>query len=197
MNSELRTYDKAVGEIHVAIGQLLHALDDRDQLDEVIDSFRADQQRLVAAMATVEDLMRSPSDPYHDRLIASYSQIRRFLPGLIAAIDFESTKSSAPVLAALASLEQWFGEQPRATTKPVDELPNEVITMGWEAHVITDTGAVNRAAYTCCVLDGLRRGLRRRDIYTPNSIRWVTREPNSSTLTCGINNVTRHVPGSR
>jgi len=170
--AELRTYDKAVGEIHIAIGQLLHALDDRDQLDEVIDSFRADQQRLVAAMATVEDLMRSPSDPYHDRLIASYSQIRRFLPGLIAAIDFESTESSAPVLAALVSLEQWFDEQPRATTKPVDELPNEVITTSWEAHVITDTGAVNRAAYTCCVLDGLRRGLRRRDIYTPNSIRW-------------------------
>ena len=55
----------------------------RPQLNEVIETFRADQERLVAAMATVEDLMRSPSDPYHDRLIDSYSQIRRFLPGLI------------------------------------------------------------------------------------------------------------------
>ena len=132
----------------------------------------ADQERLVTAMATVEELMRSPTDPYHDRLIASYSQIRRFLPGLIAAIDFEATESAAPILTALGSLDAWFQDQPRTTTKPVDELPGEVITTGWEPHVITDTGDVNRAAYTCCVLDGLRKGLRRRDIYTPNSIRW-------------------------
>ena len=123
-------------------------------------------------MATVEELMRSPSDPFHDRLIASYSQIRRFLPGLIAAIDFDSTESSAPVLAALTSLDQWFTDQPRTATKPATDLPSEVITSGWAPHVITETGDIDRAGYTCCVLDGLRRGLRRRDIYTPDSIRW-------------------------
>jgi len=33
-------------------------------------------------------------------------------------------------------------------------------------------GSVNRAAYACCVLDRLRAGLRRRDVYVPKSIRW-------------------------
>ena len=114
--AELRTYDRAVAEIHTAISQIFAAIDDRNELDEVIDSLRIDQQRLVTAMSTVEDLMRSPTDPYHDRLIASYSQIRRFLPGLIAAIHFESTNSAAPILAALNSLDAWFQDQPRTTS---------------------------------------------------------------------------------
>src|SRR5439155_1161852 len=33
-------------------------------------------------------------------------------------------------------------------------------------------GTVDRAAYACCVLDRLRVGLRRRDVYAPGSVRW-------------------------
>lgn len=43
----------------------------------------------------------------------------------------------------------------------------------WEPYVGNrETGAVNQAAYACCVLDRLRVGLRRRDVYAPGSVRW-------------------------
>ena len=48
-----------------------------------------------------------------------------------------------------------------------------VVTPSWEPHVRDrETGTVDRAAYACCVLDRLRVGLRRRDVYTPGSVRW-------------------------
>jgi len=52
-------------------------------------------------------------------------------------------------------------------------VPLDVISASWEPHVRDrDDGSVNRAAYACCVLDRLRVGLRRRDLYAPGSIRW-------------------------
>jgi hypothetical protein len=43
------------------------------------------------------------------------------------------------------------------------------------------TGTVDRAAYTCCVLDQVRTRLRRRDIYAPGSTRWG--DPRAELLT--------------
>ncbi len=40
---------------------------------------------------------------------------------------------------------------------------------------------VDRAAYTCCVLDQVRTRLRRRDIYAPGSTRWG--DPRAELLT--------------
>jgi hypothetical protein len=49
----------------------------------------------------------------------------------------------------------------------------DVVSPSWEPHVRDRRdGTVNRAAYACCVLDRLRVGLRRRDVYAPGSIRW-------------------------
>ena len=48
-----------------------------------------------------------------------------------------------------------------------------VVTPSWRPHVHDlQTGTVDRAAYTCCVLDQVRTRLRRRDIYAPGSTRW-------------------------
>ncbi len=48
-----------------------------------------------------------------------------------------------------------------------------MVSATWKPHVRDrNDGTVNRAAYACCVLDRLRVGLRRRDLYVPGSIRW-------------------------
>src|SRR6266542_3783520 len=72
--------------------------------------------------------------------------------------------------------------KPRTTRRPAGEVPLEVITPSWQPHVHDrDTGTVDRAGYTCCVLDQLRTRLRRRDIYAPGSTRWG--DPRAELLT--------------
>ncbi len=48
-----------------------------------------------------------------------------------------------------------------------------MVNASLEPHVRDrETGTVDRAAYACCVLDRIRVGLRRRDVYAPGSVRW-------------------------
>jgi hypothetical protein len=57
-----------------------------------------------------------------------------------------------------------------------------VVTPSWRPHVHDqDSDTVDRAAYTCCVLDQVRIRLRRRDIYAPGSTRWG--DPRAELLT--------------
>jgi TnpA family transposase len=124
-------------------------------------------------MGTVTALMRPPADPYHERLVACYPQIRRFLPLLIDAVAMESTAPARPVLEAFEALGAWLTERPHTSRLSAAEVPLEVVNASWEPHVLDrDDGTVNRAAYACCVLDRVRVGLRRRDLYAPGSIRW-------------------------
>jgi hypothetical protein len=44
--AELRTYDRAVGEIRTALDQILSVIDDPDQMAEVTQHLRQDRERL-------------------------------------------------------------------------------------------------------------------------------------------------------
>ena len=179
---ELRDYDQAVAAVHTRMRLLLDALDDQAALPEVLESFRADRAGIEANMGTVANLMRPPGDPFHERLVATYPQLRRFLPRLIEALDLEGIASARPVLEACHALGDWLAGKPRTTRRPAGEVPLEVITPSWQPHVHDrDTGTVDRAGYTCCVLDQFRTRLRRRDIYAPGSTRWG--DPRAELLT--------------
>ena len=155
-----------------ALGAVLNALHQPDDLTDAIEDLRSNRTEIAEAMATVTELMRSPSDPFHDRLIAAYPQIRRFLPDLLAALDLDATPASAPVVEAVDALDEWLNTLPRTTNRPDSEVPTEIVPTSWQRYVHPESGRVNRAAYACCVLDQLRSGLRRRDIYLPDSRRW-------------------------
>jgi hypothetical protein len=170
---ELRDYDRAVGDLQAAMQSVLDALDDEAAIVVVLDALREDRDHIVGALGTVTTLMRPPADPFHERLVACYPQIRRFLPLLIDAVAMESTAPARPVLDAYHALGTWLAERPHTTRLPDTEVPLEVVSASWEPHVRDrEDGTVNRAAYACCVLDRLRVGLRRRDVYAPGSIRW-------------------------
>ncbi len=161
---------------------LLEGLDDPAALPGVLDGLRAERAGIDAAMGTVAALMRPPADPFHERLVSTYPQIRRFLPGLIEAIDLQATADARPVLAAYHALSRWLADKPRTTHRPAEELDLDVVTSSWAPHVHDrDDDTVNRAAYACCVLDALRTRLRRRDIYAPTSTRWG--DPRAELLT--------------
>ncbi|MEJ7765310.1 MAG: Tn3 family transposase, partial [Acidimicrobiales bacterium] len=170
---ELREYDVAVGELQATMQSVLDALDDGTAITVVLESLRKDRDRIVAVLGTVTTLMRPPGDPFHERLVASYPQIRRFLPQLIGAVAMESAAPARPVLDAYQALGTWLTDRPRTTHLPETEVPLDVVSASWDPHVRDrDDGTVNRAAYACCVLDQLRVGLRRRDVYVPGSTRW-------------------------
>ena len=170
---ELRDYDAAVFEVHARMRCLLDALDDDPALAGVLEEFRIGRAGIEENMTTVKALMRPPSDPFHERLVAAYPQIRRFVPTLIEALELEAIDSARPVLTAWRALGDWFAGKPRTTSRPADELPLGVVTPSWRPHVHDQqAGTVDRAGYTCCVLDQLRVRLRRRDIYAPGSTRW-------------------------
>ena len=46
----------------------------------VLAALRDEREAIVGAWQTVTTLMRPPADPFHERLVAAYPQIRRFLP---------------------------------------------------------------------------------------------------------------------
>ena len=170
---ELRDYDRAVGELQARMQSVLDALDDEAAIAVVLAALREDRDQLIGALETVTSLMRPPTDPFYERLVASYPQIRRFLPLLIDAVAMESTAPARPVLDAYRALGIWLAERPHTTRLLDTEVPMEVVSASWEPHVRDrEDGSVNRAAYACCVLDRLRIGLRRRDVYVPGSIRW-------------------------
>lgn len=57
---------------------LLDVLDDDAAIAGVLAALREDRERIVGALATVTTLMRWPDDPFHQRLVTAYPQIRRF-----------------------------------------------------------------------------------------------------------------------
>jgi hypothetical protein len=92
---ELRVYDQAVAALHARMRSVLDALGDGPALTRVLESLRTERTEVQQHMDTVEALMRPLGDPFHERLVASYPQIRRFLPLFIDAFDLASIPAAA------------------------------------------------------------------------------------------------------
>lgn len=121
---ELKDYDRAVGELHARMQSVLDALDDEEAIAAVLAALREEREGIAGAMGTVTALMRPPADPYHERLVACYPQIRRFLPMLIEALAMDSTAPARPVLEAFGALGTWLAERPHTARLPsVDHRP--------------------------------------------------------------------------
>lgn len=179
---QLRDYDTAVAAVHARMRSVLDALEDAPALTGVLGELRTDRAAIEGNMDTVARLMRPPGDPFHERLVAAFPHIRRFLPRLIEALRLEGIDSAQPVLAAYHALGDWLVDKPRTTHRPDTEVPLDIVTPSWEPYVHdAQTGTIDRAGYACCVLDALRTRLRRRDVYTPGSTRWG--DPRAELLT--------------
>lgn len=150
-DKDRRDYERAVSEVHAALRTVLDALDDPATVDDAIAVIRDDRQQLDEALGTVTALMRSPSDPFHDRLVAVYPQIRKFLTRFLAAVSFESIDTEAPVLEAFEFLRDWHESRPRTTRLPEDEVPLDVLTTSWGRTCWTVTMTPSTAPHTCAV----------------------------------------------
>ncbi|MFA5504042.1 MAG: Tn3 family transposase [Vulcanimicrobiota bacterium] len=126
---------------------------------------------LTQAVANVETLVRPPDDVYYSELDAHYRSIRIFLPTLLQHIQFGANPAGKAVVAGFEWLKAQEGKRaPRSLPAPRD-----VVTKPWERYVLGENGTIDSRAYMFCVLDGLRKGLRRRDVFVSPS--WRYRDP--------------------
>jgi len=144
-------------------------------LDTAVDDVRAaiyetviSPDELKEALDEAEGLQRPADDGYLDLLVERYSQIRRFAPLVLETLDFQETKGSSSLLAAVDMLVRLNREKKRRIPPGVDL---SFVPSSWSAYVNPDGDEVDRRAFEVCALSELRAGLRAGDIWLEDSRR--------------------------
>ena len=122
---------------------------------------------LEEAIAKVDDLARSPDDPYFDEIVALYGRVQRFLPHMARAVEFGALPAGRAVIEAihhLRALER--GNKARAA------YPVEFVPKPWMARVKKGE-SVEHQAWTLCLLERMRVALRKREIFVTPSLRYA------------------------
>jgi TnpA family transposase len=163
----IKDLDRAATVLAKACRTLLDLeLADSDLRDTVFA--HTSREDLTQALANVEELVRPPDDVYYRELDGRYRAIRIFLPTLLQHIQFGSSPAGEPVAAGF----NWLRSH-EMHIKPEPQAPRNVITKPWQRHVLREDDSVDPRAYTFCVLEGLRKALRRRDIFVSPSWRYA------------------------
>ncbi len=163
----LKDLDRAELQLHEACRVLLDpGCTDRLVRDTVFARVPRDQ--LTQAVALVADLVGPPDDHYFEDLRTRYGQVRRFLPGLLEAVEFAATDAGRPATEAFGFLKAIEGQK----RLDMSQAPQAILTPAWRRIVIGPEGRVDRQLYTFCVMERLQDGLKRRDLFVPASRRW-------------------------
>jgi TnpA family transposase len=170
----IKDLDKAATVLAKACRALIDpALDDNDRLRELFA--QTPPEVLTQALESVEKLVRPPDDVYYTELNAHYRSVRIFLPTLLQHIRFDASPAGESVKKGY----DWLHSH-EMSIKPETPAPREVITKAWKRHVVSKDGIVDPRAYTFCVLDGLRKAVRRRDVFVTPS--WRFADPRAGLL---------------
>jgi hypothetical protein len=139
---------------------------------------------LRAAVDSVRQVVPAPNeDPdaeWRGTLIQRYGVIRRFLPQLVATVEFGATAEAAPLLEALRGLPLLLEARPTVDV-PAGHLDAEKVAVdlvppAWRRIVFPPgrpEGTVHRAGYVFCMLEQFHQRLCHRDIFAPASSRWA------------------------
>jgi hypothetical protein len=121
---------------------------------------------LAAALEQIDAIVRPPSDLYFTELRAQTGKLR-FLPAMLRSIALDATPVGQPALDAVRHLRSTDGRGP-ASSAPVGFVPS-----GWKRQVKAPDGGVDSLGYRLCLLDALRTGVRRRDLFASPSLRYA------------------------
>lgn len=172
----IKDLDQAATVLATACRTLLDpAHSDNDLRDTVFALIP--REELTQALASVDALVRPPDDVYYLELGARYRAIRVFLPTLLKHMRFGASPAGETVVAGF----DWLRTQEIRGDQPPPPAPRDVISKAWQRHVLREDDSVDPRAYTFCVLDGLRKALRRRDVFVSPS--WRYADPRAGLLT--------------
>jgi TnpA family transposase len=130
---------------------------------------------LFAAVERVGMLVEPQDETYFKELRKFHRKIR-YVPALLAGLELDAAPAGRPLLDAVEYL-----RAVHAGVKKPGPLPTAFASAEWLPQIRTDEGSIDLTGYRLCVLDGLRRAFRRRDIFPVRSIRYA--DPRKGLLT--------------
>ena len=120
---------------------------------------------LEESVAEAEQLAGPANFDHLAFAIDGYSQLRRYTPALLDALDFQAAPAALDVLAGIVLLRDLYARQAR---KIPDTAPTSFIRKRWIDLVRIPDG-LDRRFYELCVMSELRNSLRSGDIWVPGS----------------------------
>ncbi|GAA5534835.1 Tn3 family transposase [Deinococcus aluminii] len=163
----LRDLDQAALKLREVTLVLLNREVSDDQVRRVAFDL-VDEAALRAAATTVGEVASEDDTPEPEAWLSRYHTVRRFLPTLLRVLSFEATPAGRPVLEGLRFLASLEGKRQPS----LKGAPQAVIPKAWRGRVFPGRGAVDRPAYTLCVLHGLQQALKRREVFVSRSERY-------------------------
>ena len=166
--------------------------DEEPRVSEVWEAIEAVVSRaeLRAALVLVNENVppadAADPDDWRAELLGRYTTVSGFLKLLPNVISFGANAEGAAVLGAMRALPGVLAYRSRqqAPLIPGSVVHAEVVNGPWRrlvfGHPAYADGAVNRHAYTFCVLEQFWRHLKRREIYAGASTKW--RNPQAGLL---------------
>ncbi len=130
---------------------------------------------LLAAVERVGMLVEPQDETYFKELRKFHRKIR-YVPALLAGLELDAAPAGRALLDAVEYL-----RAVHAGVKRPGPMPTAFASADWLPQIKSDEGSIDLTGYRLCVLDGLRRGFRRRDIFPVRSIRYA--DPRKGLLT--------------
>lgn len=131
------------------------------------------QDRLQAAVAQCDEIIRPQDDSYFDFLKTRYSYIRRFAPAFLEAFHFQSNAGDDSLIEALDLIRELNRTHRR---KVPEDAPVGFIPPKWRPYVTDGEGRIDRQYYELCTLWKMRDALRSGDLWLKLSRRYASPE---------------------
>jgi TnpA family transposase len=126
-----------------------------------------DRDAFVAAVERVSALAEPRDDTYFTELRKNHRKIG-YAPALLDGLDLGAAPAGRPLLEAVEYLRAVHSGRKRPGPAPMAFAPK-----GWLGQLKTADGSLDLTGYRLCVLDGLRRAIRRRDVFPLRSLRYA------------------------
>lgn len=126
-----------------------------------------DRQTLDAAVERVGTLAE-PHDEIYFTELRKHNRKIAYTPGLLAGLDLDAAPAGRHLLEAIDYLRVVQSGRKRPGPPPIAFAPKI-----WLPQLKSPDGAVDLTGYKLCVLDGLRRAIRRRDVFPVRSLRYA------------------------
>jgi hypothetical protein len=121
---------------------------------------RIDRDALVAAVERVAALVEPHDDTYFAEL-RKYQRKIKYAPALLAGLDLGAAPAGRPLIEAV----EYLRVVHVGGKRPPGPAPTAFASKGWLGQLKTSDGSLDLTGYRLCVLDGLRRAIRRRDVF--------------------------------
>lgn len=121
-----------------------------------------------------------PDAAWRGALVSRYATVSRFLPKLVATIEFGAIAGAKPVLEAFQKLPALMAPGAAvdvpARHLAIGQVATDLVPPAWRRMVFPPgrpEGTVHRAGYVFCILEQFHQRLVHRDIFAPASSRWA------------------------